>query len=125
VGSGGQEKTSFVLGEVCTFRVAVVDASGRPVEGATVLVQVGSLQVPVTHVGNGIYEGSLDTSQLGEGTFTVTVSASTPGYVSPSPQTFSISVSRTPPKGIPSWIVAVAVLVSAVAAVVLVLRRRE
>jgi hypothetical protein len=125
VGSGGQEKTSFKPGEVCTFRVAVVDASGRPVEGATVLVQVGSLQVPMAHVGNGIYEGSLDTSQLGEGTFAVTVSVSAPGYVSPSPQTLSISVSRSPPKGIPSWIVAVAVLVSAVSAVVLVLRRRE
>jgi len=124
VGSGGQEKTSFKLGEMCTFRVAVVDASGRPVEGATVLVQVGSLQVPVTHVGNGVYEGSLDTSQLGEGTFTVTVSASAPGYIPPIPQTLSISVSRFPSKRIPSWIVAVAVLVSAVAAVVLVLRRR-
>jgi len=124
VGSGGQEKTSFKLGEACTFRVSVVDAFGRPVEGATVLVQVGSLQVPMAHVGNGIYEGSLDTYQLGEGTFTVTVSASAPGYVSPSSQTLSISVSRSPPKGIPSWIVAVAVLVSAVVVVVLVLRRR-
>jgi hypothetical protein len=125
VGSGGQEKTSFVLGEVCTFRVAVVDASGRPVEGATVLVQVGSLQVPVTHVGNGIYEGSLDTSQLGEGTFTATVSASAPGYVSPSPQTLSISVSRAPPRGVANWVVVMLVVLVAAAAVVLVLRRRE
>jgi hypothetical protein len=124
VGSGGQERTSFKPGEMCTFKVAVVDASGRPVEGATVLVQVGSLQVPVTHVGNGIYEGSLDTSQLGEGTFTVTVSASAPGYVSPSPQTFSISVSRTPPRGVANWVVLVLVVLVAAAAVVLVLRRR-
>jgi hypothetical protein len=124
-GSGGQERTSFVLGENCTFRVTVVDAARRPVEDAVVLIRIGSLQLPVNYLGNGVYEAVLDTSLLGEGTFTVTASVGALGFVSPQPQSFAISVSGAPPKArIPDWLSAAAVL-SGAAIAALLTRRRE
>jgi hypothetical protein len=113
------------LGENCTFRVTVVDAARRPVEDAMVLIRIGSLQLPVNYLGNGVYEAVLDTSLLGEGTFTVTVSVGALGYVSPQPQSFAISVSGAPPKArIPDWLSATLVL-SGAAIAALLTRRRE
>jgi hypothetical protein len=124
-GSGNQERASFTLGENCTFRVTVVDAAGRPVEDAVVLIRIGSFQLPVNYLGNGVYEATLDTSLLGEGTFTVTVSVGALGYVSPQPQSFTISVSGVAPKArIPDWLSAAAVL-SGAAVAALLTRRRE
>jgi len=125
MGSENQEKTSFSLGENCTFRVTVVDAARRPVEDAVVLIRIGSLQLPVNYLGNGVYEAVLDTSLLGEGTFTVNVSVGALGYVSPQPQSFTISVSGVAPKArIPDWLSAAAVL-SGAAIAALLTRRRE
>jgi hypothetical protein len=125
MGSGGQERTSFTLGENCAFRVTVVDAARRPVEDAVVLIRIGSLQLPVNYLGNGVYEAVLDTSLLGEGTFTVNVSVGALGYVSPQPQSFTISVSGVSPKArIPDWLSAAAVL-SGAAVAALLTRRRE
>jgi hypothetical protein len=102
VGAGGQERSQFVLGEVVTVRVTVVDAYGNPVEGAAVVVQVSlpgapPLNIQMTPLGGGVYEGTLNTSQLGEGTFLLSVSVSAPGYETPSPLTAYLTVSKPSP----------------------------
>jgi hypothetical protein len=117
VGAGGQERSQFVLGEVATVRVTVVDAYGNPVEGAAVVAQVSlpgapPLNIQMTPLGGGVYEGTLNTSQLGEGTFLLSVSVSAPGYETPPPLTAYLTVSKPlPSPGIPTGVlVFVAVL---------------
>jgi hypothetical protein len=107
VGAGGQQRTQFRLGEVVTVRVTVVDVYGTPVDGATVVAQVSlpgaaSLDVQMVPLGGGVYEGTLNTSQLGEGTFLLSVSVSASGYETPPPLTAYLTVSKLlPPTRVP------------------------
>ena len=107
VGAGGQQRTQFRLGEVVTVRVTVVDVYGTPVDGATVVAQVSlpgtaPLNIQMMPLGGGVYEGTLNTSQLGEGTFLLSVSVSAPGYETPPPLTAYLTVSKLlPPTRVP------------------------
>jgi hypothetical protein len=107
VGVGVQERSQFRLGEVVTVRVTVVDVYGTPVDGATVVAQVSlpgtaPLDVQMVPLGGGVYEGTLNTSQLGEGTFLLSVSVSASGYETPPPLTAYLTVSKLlPPTRVP------------------------
>jgi hypothetical protein len=113
-----------------TVRVTVVDTYGNPVEGAAVVAQVSLLGVPplniqMTPLGGGVYEGTLNTSQLGEGTFLFSVSVSAPGYETPSPLTAYLTVSKlSPPTKVPVELLVFLVFLGTVLLLFLLFRLR-
>jgi hypothetical protein len=120
-----------VLGEVVTVRVTVVDAYGNPVEGAAVVVQVSlpgapPLNIQMTPLGGGVYGGTLNTSQLGEGTFLLSVSVSALGYETPSPLIAYLTVSKPspPPTRVPVWALVFLVFLGTVLLLFLLFRMR-
>lgn len=62
-------------GDLMTVSSSIVDLAGNPIEGATVTVYIGDKAVDLGDLGDGFYEVDIDTSDVIEGTYEITVSA--------------------------------------------------
>jgi len=69
-------------GEVMTVSAKISDISGNKISGAIVTVYIGDKAIDLLDIGNGNYQLSLDTSDIKEGTYIVTVTAHKEGYLS-------------------------------------------
>jgi hypothetical protein len=78
--TGSLSQTDVSIGDSITVTSTVKDDEGNLIEGATVTAVSGSVTLSLSDKGSGIYEGTLDTSNLGEGTVSITVSAEKTGY---------------------------------------------
>jgi hypothetical protein len=66
-------------GESVTVSAALKDLSGNQIGGATVVATLGQKTVPLSDQGRGEYEGLIDTFDVGEGAYLVTVTAEKEG----------------------------------------------
>jgi len=62
-------------GDVVIISAIVRDDAGNPIEGATVTVTIGDETINLSDIGNGKYQGTIDTSNLKEGTYNIVIAA--------------------------------------------------
>jgi len=62
-------------GDIITVSATVKDLAENPIEGATVFASLGHKTVTLSDQGSGNYEGNIDTFDISEGTYLVTVTA--------------------------------------------------
>ena len=62
-------------GDLVTVSASMEDLAGNPIEGATVTVYINDKAVDLLDLGDGYYEVDVDTSDIIEGTYEITVSA--------------------------------------------------
>lgn len=68
-------------GEVVTISATVKDDANNPIVGAIVKAKIGDMTITLSDQGDGNYRGTLETSELGEGTHDVVVTAEKDGYL--------------------------------------------
>ncbi len=73
-------KETAQLGETVKLTVTLRDQDGDTVDGAIVEAKVESITIQLQSEGNGVYEANIDTSNVGEGTLTLTIIALKDGY---------------------------------------------
>jgi len=62
-------------GDIITVSATVKDLAENPIEGATVFATLGHKTITLSDQGSGNYEGNIDTFDVSEGTYLVTVTA--------------------------------------------------
>lgn len=62
-------------GDIITVSATVTDLTEKPIEGATVFATLGHKTITLSDQGNGNYQGSIDTFDVDEGTYLITVTA--------------------------------------------------
>lgn len=62
-------------GDIITISATVQDLAENPIEGATVIATLGHKTITLSDQGNGHYQGNIDTFDINEGTYLVTVTA--------------------------------------------------
>ncbi|MDH5687299.1 MAG: hypothetical protein OEZ48_05510 [Candidatus Bathyarchaeota archaeon] len=67
-------------GETVTISVVLEDEAENPIEGATVNANVNGMVIDLADLGDGAYEGMLETSDLAVGTYGVVITAEKAGY---------------------------------------------
>jgi hypothetical protein len=70
---------TVIQGESVTASATVTDLSGNQIAGATVVATLGQKTVPLSDQGRGKYEGTIDTFDVDEGAYLVTVTAEKEG----------------------------------------------
>jgi len=65
-----------------TILATVKDDAGNPIEGATVTATIGDETINLSDLGNEKYQGTIDTSNLKEGTHNIVVLPQKDGYKS-------------------------------------------
>jgi len=109
-------------GETVTISATVKDESNNPITGATVTATIGDTTITLTDQGDGNYQGTIETSTLEPDTYSITLTARKDGYI-PDTAALSLTVQAVTP-----WttyaLIALAVAAVAVAAAVILMRRR-
>ena len=109
-------------GETVTISATVKDESNNPITGATVTATIADTTITLTDQGDGNYQGTIETSTLEPDTYSITLTARKDGYT-PDTATLSLTVQAVTP-----WttyaLIALAVAAVAVAAAVILMRRR-
>lgn len=107
------------LGDSVAVSAAVRDDAGNAIEGATVTLTIGDLEVVLlSDQGNGNYQGTIDTTNIKEGTYDIVAIAGKEGYESA--QTTESLIVESEPAEIPSMLYGgVAAIVVVVIAAVL------
>lgn len=103
-------------GEEVTVSVTAKDTYGKPIEGATVEATIGDEVITLSELGDGNYEGSIETKDLKVGDYSVTITAKKAGYESA--QTSKSFTVKEAPVAIP-WMLYVGV--AAVIVIIIVL----
>jgi hypothetical protein len=67
-------------GDTVTISVVLEDEAENPIEGATVSANVNGMIINLADLGDGAYEGMLETSDLALGTYGVVITAEKTGY---------------------------------------------
>ena len=111
-------------GEPVTASATVKDDAGNPIEGATVTATIGDLEVLIllSDQGNGNYQGTIDTSNLKEGTYDIVVTAQKEGYESA--QTSKSLTVEAEPAEIP-WMLYGGIAVVVIAIIVIILYKTK
>ncbi len=119
--TGSLSKTQPIIEETVTITTALEDETGSPITGATVKATVSSIVLDMSDQGNGNYQATLNTANLGEGTFSITITAEKEGYIS-GQDTLSLQIQ---PKPI-DWILYGTIATLAVVAIIalIILRRK-
>jgi len=107
-------------GDTVTISATVEDDANNPVAGATVTATVGDTTITLTDLGNGNYQGTIDTSTLEPDVYTITITAEKDGYT-PDTETLSLTVEAVTP-----WTTyaLIALVVAAIVIAVILARRR-
>jgi len=107
-------------GDTVTISATVEDDANNPVAGATVTATVGDTTITLTDLGNGNYQGTIDTSTLEPDVYTITITAEKDGYT-PDTETLSLTVEAATP-----WTTyaLIALVVAAIVIAVILARRR-
>jgi hypothetical protein len=89
------------VGNDVTISAMVTDGAGNALEGATVTVTIGDLEILflLSDHGDGNYQGTINTSIVHEGTYEITVSAQKDGY-KPDHVSLTLIVTSSPLGGI-------------------------
>ena len=120
--TGALSKAEVTVGETVTVSATVKDEDGSPVEGANVQTAVGDTAISLSDQGSGNYAGTIDTSDLTEGTYDVVVEAQKDGYALDQ-DNLTLSV-RSSTQWINYALIGLVIAVAAIASVIVVLRRR-